>query len=149
MPTPVQQTLLTTELSTRDVFVRKVTGAFLGANIPLYKLNHAKIKELFEYMGHKPPSESACRARVAPLAQKELASLIEQLVAQQLFLVIDEAEVDGKKYINTLVGDVRYPATAYLVSCKVGIFFIVNCLCVAIEIKTKYMYCKLSKHTIF
>ena len=34
-------------------------------------------------------------------------------------MVIDEADVSGCKYINTLVGDIDQPETTYLLHCKI------------------------------
>ena len=39
-------------------FVKKVTNAFLSADIPLYKLNNTPIKNLFRDISHRLPSEN-------------------------------------------------------------------------------------------
>ena len=67
-------------------FTKKVVTAFLEADIPLYKLRYASIKELF--------------------------------AAKALFLVVDEAEVSGQKYVNILAGLMEEPEKTYLVNCK-------------------------------
>ena len=127
---PQQSLMSPIEPSTRDEFVRIVTDAFLGANIPLHKLNNSKIKGMFQYMGHRSPSESACRERVPTLARAQLTKLIDTLAGQEIFLITDESEIDGRKYTNTLVGEVRKPSTVYLVSCKVRVlsFLLKQCI---------------------
>ena len=35
-------------------------------------------------------------------------------------MVIDEADISGSKYVNTLVGDVEQPETTYLLHCKIS-----------------------------
>ena len=42
-------------------FVKKVTKAFLSADISLYKLNNVYVKNLFRDIGHRLPSETTCR----------------------------------------------------------------------------------------
>ena len=34
-------------------------------------------------------------------------------------MVIDEADIPGSKYVNTLVGDIEQPETTYLLHCKI------------------------------
>ena len=36
-----------------------------------------------------------------------------------IFMVIDEADISGSKYLNTLVGDMEHPETTYLLHCKI------------------------------
>ena len=50
-------------------FTKQVVTAFLEADIPLYKLQHSSIKNLFNStLGHHCPSELACRKQVNDLA---------------------------------------------------------------------------------
>lgn len=114
-----QQVLISTFNEPQEDFTTKVTSAFLAADIPLYKLNNPSIKRLFEHMRHRPPSVFSCRARVSSLAEKEFERICDLLSGKQVFIVIDEAEVCGSKFINTLIGDVTKPTSVYLASCKV------------------------------
>ena len=107
------------DLHKRSDFITKVADAFLCADIPLKKLNNPRLKDLFQTMGHTLPSESSCRMRVGPLAEVELQRIISLLAGKEIFMVVDEAEVGGKKFINTLAGDILQPTKPYLVSSKV------------------------------
>ena len=50
-------------------FTKQIVTAFLEADIPLYKLQHSSIKNLFNStLGHHCPSESACGKQVNDLA---------------------------------------------------------------------------------
>lgn len=115
-----KQTLLTSgSFGKRNDFTAKVTDAFLSADIPLYKLNNPRLKDLFLSMGHALPSETSCRKQVGPLAEAQRQQVIALLSAKDFFMVVDEAEVAGKKFVNTLVGDVQNPTKTYLISSKV------------------------------
>jgi len=122
-PAPPSQSILTADSSQeRDAFATKVTEAFLSANISLYKLNNPHLKELFNFTGYNLPSETNCRSQVGPLAGEELQKIISLLSGKDFFLVLDEAEVAGRKFMNTLVGDILQPTKAFLLSSKVSIF---------------------------
>ena len=69
-------------------------------------------------MGKHCPSESACRSHVNELAAKEIKRLKELFDAKAVFLVVDEAEVSGQKYVNILAGLMEEPEKTYLVNCK-------------------------------
>ena len=63
---------LQTFLRTSDTdFVEKVTKVFLSADISLYKLYIMHIKNLFRYIGHRLPSETACRQTALQLSKDE------------------------------------------------------------------------------
>ena len=91
-------------------FVEDVVSAFLAADIPLFKLNHPKLRSLFEANGKTLPSESTARACVETLALREEARIRELLKEKKLFVVVDDSEVAGNKYMNVLVGDIANPA---------------------------------------
>ena len=101
-----QQFLISSYNLPRKDFVTKVTSAFLSADIPLQKLHHPGSQGLLEYMGQRSLSGAGCRKLVTLLAKKKLARVAELLDGKQLFMIVDEAEVAGRKYINTLVGDI-------------------------------------------
>ena len=53
-------------------FTKQVVTAFLEAEIPLYKLQHSSVKNLFDStLGNHCPSESACQKQVNDLASQE------------------------------------------------------------------------------
>lgn len=109
-----------------EQLVDRVTKAFLSADIPLKKLNNAEIQGLFKFMGQKAPSESSCRQRVISLGDLEVNRVCELLTGKDLFMVVDESDVGGRKFINALVGDTRNPTKVYLISCKVSFILTVT-----------------------
>ena len=104
--------------STWNDYVGKVTAAFLSADIPLYKLHNPDVEALFQYIGQRAPSVSACRKRTDNLASLEIDRICHILSNKVTFMVIDEADISGSKYINTLVGDIKQTETTYLLHCK-------------------------------
>ena len=60
-------------------------------------------------MGKPLPFKTAACASVAPLASQKEENIRELLRDKTVFLIVDEAEVDKQKYINVLVGSLRYP----------------------------------------
>ena len=69
-------------------------------------------------MGKHCPFESACHIHVNELAAKEIERLKELFATKAVFLVVDEAEVFGQKYVNILAGLMEEPEKSYLVNCK-------------------------------
>lgn len=98
-------------------FVEDVVSAFLAADIPLFKLNHPKLRSLFEANGKALPSESTARACVETLALREEARIRELLKEKKIFVVVDDSEVAGNKYMNVLVGDIANPSVSYIAEC--------------------------------
>ena len=107
-----------TNVGWRD-YVGKVTSAFLSADIPLYKLRNPEMQSLFQFLGRKAPSESACKKRVDDMGKCEVDRVCEILLDKIIFMVIDKSEISGCKYLNTLVGDIEVPETTYLLHCKI------------------------------
>ena len=56
--------------------MKKITKAFLSADISLYKLNNKHIKNLFHGIGHSLPSETAFKKPVLQLSVDELERII-------------------------------------------------------------------------
>ena len=98
-------------------FKEKVVSSFLAADIPLHKLNHPSLKFLFATMGNVLPSETAARGSVAKLAYKKEERIRELLFDKQIFLIVDEAEVAKRKYINVLVGSLDTPNDTFFIDC--------------------------------
>lgn len=109
-----QQTFL--ELTTPE-FAQKVTKAFLSADIPLNKLEHPAIKDLFKTMGHTAPTVYACRKQVSVLFEEEKKQIIDAVSGKKVFFIVDEADVGGTKYFNVLVGDLEKPDKTWLCDC--------------------------------
>ena len=88
-------------------FTKQVVTAFLETDIPLYKLRHSSIKNLFNStLGHHCPSESAYR------------NIKKLLTRKPIFLVVDESDVSAQKYVNVLAGLLEEPNKTYLIACS-------------------------------
>ena len=100
-------------------FTKRVVTTFLEAEIPLYKLQHSSIKNLFDStLGHHCPSESAYRKQVNDLACQESERIMKLLTRKPLFLVVDESDVSDQKYVNVLAGPMEEPNKTYLIACS-------------------------------
>ena len=51
-------------------FKSELVEAFLAAEIPLFKINNPKIRQLFAKLGQPVPSESSCHVHMSKLAKK-------------------------------------------------------------------------------
>ena len=100
-------------------YVRKVTPAFLLADIPLYKLNNSDLQAFSKYIGQKAPSGSACRKRIDNTGKYQVNPICNILSNKVIFMAINEVDISRSKYVNTLVGDVEQPETTYLLHCKI------------------------------
>ena len=100
-------------------YVGKVTAAFLSADITLYKLNNADLQALFKCVGQKAPFKSACRKQIDNMGKCEVNRICNILSDKVIFMIIDEADISGSKYVNTLVGDVEQLEKTYLLHCKI------------------------------
>ena len=85
----------------------------------MYKLQHSNNKNLFNStLGHHCPSESACRKQVNDLASQESERIKKLLTRKPIFLVVDESDVSGQKYVNILAGLMEEPNKTYLIACS-------------------------------
>ena len=66
-------------------FKEHVVSLFLGADIPLHKLNHLLLKSLFATMGKVLLSETAARAYVAKLASQKKYKFKDYFVTKKFF----------------------------------------------------------------
>ena len=81
-------------------FTLDIVKASLEADIQLCKLQHASIKKLIHSIsGQHCPSKPVCQGHVNELAMQELERAKEMLM-EKMFVVVDEAEVRSKKYVN-------------------------------------------------
>ena len=99
-------------------FVKKVTKAFLSANIALYKPNNTHTKNLFRDIGHRLPSETTCRGTALQLSEYELKRIRNAVHDKQTFLIVDESTLSGTQYLNILVGSLETPHANYLYDCQ-------------------------------
>jgi hypothetical protein len=102
---------------TSDSFTEDVVKAFLAADIPLAKLRNKHLIDLFSSIGKTLPSESTCRRKVDDLATLEMER-IREILTGEIFLVVDESEIEGTNFVNVLAGKLDKPEETYLVSCK-------------------------------
>ena len=99
-------------------FVKKVTKAFLSADIPLYKLNNTHIKNLFCDICHRLPSETACRRTALQISENELKQIRNAVHDKQIFLIVDESTLSGTQYLNIPVGSLETPRVSYSYDCQ-------------------------------
>ena len=91
--------------------------AFLAADIPLYKLRHPALRKLFQDIGNPLPSEFVCRNIVKSIGESIESKIIQVLKEDNIFMVVDEAEINGKKIAHVLIGTIENPAEAFLIEC--------------------------------
>ena len=113
----ISQTSQTFLRSSDTDFVKKVTKAFLSADIPLYKLNNTHIKNLFRDIGHRLPSKTTCRQRALQLSEDELKRIRNAVHDKQIFLIVDESTLSSMQYLNILVGSLETQHVSYLYDC--------------------------------
>ena len=97
----IPQTSQTFLRSSDTDFVEKVTKAFLFADIPLYKLGNAHIKNLFCDIGHKLLSDTTCRRTTLLLSEDELERIRNAVHDKQIFVIVDQSTLSGTHYLNT------------------------------------------------
>ena len=101
-----------------SILLKKITKAFLSADIPLYKLNNTHIKNLFRDIRHRLPSETTCRQTVLQLSEDELKRIRNAIHDKQIFLIVNESTLSGTQYLNILVGSLETPLVSYLYDCQ-------------------------------
>ena len=99
-------------------FAEKVTKAFLCADIPLHKSRNSHLSSLLKELGNPLPSEGKCRSKVEKLAKKEALRLKDYLKDQEMFMVVDESDINDKQFLNILVGKLTAPEKTLLFNCK-------------------------------
>lgn len=98
-------------------FTSQVVSAFLSADIPLHKVRNPQLKQLFVTMGYPLPSESSCRQKVNDLFDADISRTLEMVKDSQIFMVVDEADVCGIKYLHILIGSLDRPSKTYMLDC--------------------------------
>ena len=94
-----------------------VTKSFLEADIPLHKLNSPSIISLFKSINHPLPSHSSAYKTVDNIYETQMELIKNKMKDRKIFLVIDESDINGQKYINSLIGSIDNPQVTYLVRC--------------------------------
>ena len=90
----------------------QICEAFLKADIPLHKLRHPAIKELFEKNKIECPGETTCRNAVKELYAGKMEKLKEILKNKKISVQCDESEVSDKKFVHVLVGERPFLVTS-------------------------------------
>lgn len=98
-------------------FSYQVCDAFLKADIPLKKLRSPSLKVLFNKMGHEIPSETTCRRRVDEIASQTVKKIKSKIAKSKIFLIADESDIDGKKFMNIMIGSLNRPEEVFLADC--------------------------------
>ena len=80
---------------------KEVAEAFVSADISLHKLNHNTMKNLFTKLGCLPPSQ---------LLDSQINKVEESVRDKDIFMVVDESEKNGNRYLIILVGCVAQPS---------------------------------------
>ena len=102
----------------KDSWSYKVTKTFLECDIPLHKMTKQPLKKLFIELGKPLSSESKCRSTVGTIYQDESSYFKRYIRGKKVFLVTDESDIRGQKFVNTLIGLIDEPENTYLVDCQ-------------------------------
>ena len=84
-------------------FATKLVQAFASPDIPMAKVNHPAIRQLFRDLGQSVPSETLCCLKVKELDEANDQKLAKDLSEKPLFFVIDETELRGKNFLHYFV----------------------------------------------
>ncbi|XP_068082555.1 uncharacterized protein [Anabrus simplex] len=106
-----------------DEFSSKVYRAFLSANIPLYKVEHAEVRALFkDFAGRELPHESTLRKNyVSSEYEKVLHAIRDDIGSHPIWLSIDETTDCCRRYMaNVIVGKLSpsEPGKGHLILCS-------------------------------
>ena len=96
----------------------EVTKAFLQSDIPLHKLNAEPLQKLFKSIKKPLPSQTNSWKCVDLIAESQMRLIKETVAERKVFLVVDESDIKGQKYVNSLIGTIDNPSVTYLVGCK-------------------------------
>ena len=115
---PNEQSILDFTPDNESSWHFKVTKAFLDCNIPLQKMTKKPLRTLFAEIGKPLPSETKCRSTVKTIHETTMESIRKMMSHKKVFIVTDESDVGGQKYVNTLLGLIADPTKTYLVECQ-------------------------------
>ena len=91
----------------------------MSADILIYKANNSVLRSLFAYLGRPLPSESNLRSRVSGIVDNEICNIRNIISGQQIFVIIDESDISGKRFFNTLIGKMNNQGKTYLIDCRI------------------------------
>lgn len=108
-------------LEGEDTFADELCEAFVAANIPLYKVQHPKLKAFLEkYTGKSIPNESNLRRYHLPKVYNQAMTDIQTaLVNKYVWVSVDETEDSmGRCVVNVVMGPLepQVPTKPYLIS---------------------------------
>lgn len=95
----------------------QLVKAFCSADIPLYKLRNSALKKFLNDSGVVVPSESSSRRYMEKLVEEHVQKLINYFKDCYIFLICDETEINGVKYVNILAGNIETPKIIYCLAC--------------------------------
>ena len=99
----------------------------------MHKLKNSYLSSLFKELGNPLFSEGKCRSKFEKLAEEEALRLKDYLKDQEMFMVVDESDINGKEFLNILVGKLTASEKTLLFNCKT-LSQSVNCNIVTREI---------------
>lgn len=100
-------------------FAKLILKTFLSSDIPVHKLRHKQVKNLFNAMHHPLPSESTILRGLDVLYEETIVKIKNKLQNTPFFLVIDETTNRKESFTNVMVGRLDEPSLAYLVKCDI------------------------------
>lgn len=96
-----------------------VCDAFLKADIPLWKLRSPSLVNLFSKIGCQLPSESTCRRRIDDIYDFQMTEIKKKIKDKQIFLIVDESDIDRKKILNIMIATIENSEKVYLAESKI------------------------------
>ena len=81
-------------------------------------MENKKLNELFNYVQVPLPSVKTARRNVESISSRVQLEIFEKLNNKNIFLIIDETEINSTKYCNTLAGVICLPHQTWLVDSR-------------------------------
>ncbi|KAF7702861.1 hypothetical protein CDIK_0297, partial [Cucumispora dikerogammari] len=88
-------------------------------NIPLHKLRHLAIKQLFTKLDHPILKETSCKNVVGILYERKRNEIKAKFKNNNFFMIVDESQHLNKKYVNTQLGLFSEPRNIFLILCRI------------------------------
>jgi len=88
---------------------RIISQGFLKAGLPLHKLDHPAIKEMFEQLGYKSCSTNTARNHLDEIYDEEIIRIKDYVHDRSIFIQIDESRINEKRLCAILIGDLEKP----------------------------------------
>jgi hypothetical protein len=107
----------------REEFNKDLCRAFIGADIPLYKLNNPCLKQFLEqYTARSIPDQSTLRKNYAPhLYEETLANIRKEIQEKSIWVSVDETtDKEMRMIVNVVIGVMSCePCKPILLACEV------------------------------